>query len=304
MRYTLTSLAFLLLWTLCPILCQAQELDAVIEINSQKIEGTNKSVFETLKKSLTEFVNDRRWTEISYKQKERIKCTFTIIVNKYTESNGLFECECYVQSTRPVFNAAYTTNILQYRDKDFNFRYQEFDQLNYDDEHINNTLTALMAFYCYMIIGLDMDAMSPMGGTELLQKCVKIANDAQSFDVSGWKAFDDAANRFGIANDWALEALAPLRTLQYEYHRKGLDQMAENADEARNTITASILKNLRDAWANKPLGKLPLFWTETKRDEIVGIYKGKGGSEEKQELYKLLNDINASQNNYWKEIKN
>lgn len=281
----------------------AQELNATIELNTQKIEGTNKSVFDNLKTTLTSFINERQWTEYTYQNNEKIRCSFNIIVNKYTESNGMFECECYIQCTRPVFNTAYTSTTLQIHDKKFNFRFQEFDQLNYDDEHITNSLTALVAYYCYLIIATDMDTMSPMGGTEFLQKAMNIVNNAQSLDATGWKAFEDATNRFGIINDWVSESMNPLRQLQYDYHRKGLDMMAEKPDEARKAITTSILTNLKAANGNKPLSKLPLLWTETKRDELVGIYKGQGSQSEKQDIYNLLVKLNAAQSSYWKELQ-
>lgn len=297
----IVHLIFSLIFLSCNITF-AQELNATVEINTQKIEGTNKSVFENLKTTLTEFINDRQWTSLTVLPQERIKCSFTIIVNKYTEANGLFECEAYIQSSRPVFNAAYTTTTFQHRDKKFNFNFQEFDQLNYDDEHINNSLTALIAYYCYMIIGIDMDTMSPLGGKELLQKAMHIADNAQNMDVTGWKALEDLTNRYGIINDLVSEGMTPLRQLQYEYHRNGLDQMAEKTEESRNTILAAIVKQLQQAHSNKPLSKLPQYWTETKRDELVGIFKGQGTQKQKQGLYDLLVKLNASQSTFWKDI--
>lgn len=280
----------------------AQELNATVDINTQKIEGTNKSIFENLKKTLTEFINDRQWTDYTYQPNERIKCSFNIIVNKYTEANGLFECEAYVQSTRPVYNSAYTTTAFQQHDKKFNFNFQEFDQLNFDDEHITNTLTALIAYYCYMIIGVDMDTMAPLGGKELLQKAMNIADNAQNMEVAGWKALEDLSNRYGIINDLISEGMIPLRQLQYDYYRKGLDQMAANPESARNTILETVVKQLRTAHSNKPLSKLPQYWTETKRDELVGIFRGQGTQQEKQKLHELLVTINAAQSTFWKDI--
>ena len=280
----------------------AQELNATVEINTQKIEGTNKSIFENLKTTLTEFINDRQWTEYQFKPNERIKCSFTIIVNKYTEVNSLFECEAYIQSTRPVFNSAYTTTSFQLHDKKFYFNFQEFDLLNYDDEHITNTLTALIAYYCYLIIGVDMDTMSPLGGKDLLQKAMNIADNAQNMEVAGWKALEDLSNRYGIINDLVSEGMAPLRQLQYDYYRKGLDQMATDPENSRNVILETIVKNLYSAHNNKPLSKLPQYWTEAKRDELVGIFKGQGTQQQKQKLYDLLVSLNAAQSTFWKDI--
>ena len=288
---------------LCPAVwgARAQELNATIEINTQKIQGTNKSVFDNLKQTLMSFVNERRWTNQVYQPMERIKCSFTIIVNKYNSSTGLFECECYVQSSRPVFNASYTSSTWQIHDKKFDFTFHEFDQLNFDDEHVTDNLTALFAYYCYLIIGIDMDTMSPLGGTALLQKAMNIANSAQSLEATGWKAFDDASNRFGIINDLTNEALQPFRQLQYEYHRKGLDQMATDPEGGRAAITKSI-QLLNKAYQNKSLSSLPRLFCEYKRDELVGIYKGHETSQTKQPVYDILVKINAAQNNYWKDL--
>lgn len=280
-----------------------QELNATIDINTQKISGTNKNIFENLKKTLTEFVNEHSWTNQKYAQNEKIKCSFSIIVNKYTESTGHFECDAYIQSVRPVFNTSYSTTTLSMHDKKFDFDFHEFDQLNYNDEQIENNLTALFAYYCYLITGIDMDTMAPMGGTDILQKAMNVANNAQSLNTTGWKAFDDVSNRFGIINDYIAEAMLPLRQLQYIYHRKGLDQMSENVEAARDTISAALTL-LQKAYTNKPLSTLPLLFTEYKREELVGIFKGQGTSQQKQPIYDILIKLNAAQSSYWKELLN
>lgn len=299
MRYRVVLL-FLLLFVSMGI--NAQELNATVEINSTKIEGTNKSVFDDLKKTLTDFINSRKWTEYEFKNQEKIKCAFTIIVNKYDKNTGRFECECYVQSSRPVYNASYTTTTWQQKDSKFNFEYHEFDKLNYDDEHVENNLTAMIAYYCYLIIGIDLDTMAPKGGTDLLHKAMSLTTNAQALGDAGWKAFAEVGNRFGIINDLVNEAYAPFRQCLYDYHRKGLDQMAENPEEGRKAITEA-LKLLGEAYQNRSISAIPNLFTEFKRDEIVGIYKGQGTSQDKQSIYDILIKINASQNNFWKEMR-
>lgn len=282
---------------------RAQELNATVEINTQKYSGTNTSVFENLKKTMTEFLNGQRWTELKIKQSERIKCSFNLILNKYDETTGLFECDCYIQASRPVFNAAYTTNTWTQHDNNFSFSFKEFDQLNFNEQQIDNPLTALLAYYSFLIIGIDMDTMSPLGGTDVLQRAMTLANNAQSLSVKGWKAFDDSNNRFGIINDYVAEAMKPFRQMQYDYHRKGLDQMAENAETGRKAIIES-LKLLKQAATDKPLSQLPKLFSEYKRDELVGIFKGQGTSSEKQSTYDILVSVNASQLSYWKQLLN
>lgn len=279
----------------------AQELNATVNLNTQQIEGTKTSVFESLRNVMMQFLNDRSWTGQQYAPKERIRCTFSINVSKFSEESGLFTCEAYIQSTRPVFNSSYMSPTLSLRDKDFNFEFHEYDQLEFRDDQIDNALTALMAYYAYLIIGIDLDTMSPLGGTDVLQKALAVANNAQSLNFKGWKAFDDVKNRFGIVNDYLDGSMEPFRQLQYMYHRKGLDQMATNSDEARNAITESM-KLLKTARSNKSLSSLPQLFSEYKRDELVGIYSGKETSAKKQELYDFLVKLNASQSSYWKKM--
>ena len=279
----------------------AQELNATVEINTEHVQGTNKSVFDNLKASLTQFINERHWTGAQYELNERIKCSFNIIVNKYNESNGLMTCEAYIQSSRPVFNSSYITTTLSIHDTDFNFEFQEFDQLEFRDDQVDNNLTALIAYYAYLIIGIDMDTMSPEGGTDVLEKAVVLVNNAQNLNAKGWKAFDKDNNRYGIINDYMAEALKPFRQLQYDYHRKGLDNMAKGPDQAREEITASM-DQLEKAYFAKTRSALPKLFTEYKRDELVGIYQGKETTAKKQKMGDLLKKINASQSAYWKKM--
>lgn len=294
-------LIFPLVFVLLSLTSQAQELDATIDINTQRIQGTNKSAFDNLKTTLTQFVNDHHWTDMQFAENERIKCTFSIICNKYNPDTGLMTCEAYIQSTRPVFNSSYTTTTLSIHDKNFNFDFQEFDQLEFRDDQVEQNLTALFAFYAYLIIGIDMDTMAPEGGTEILQKALDVANNAQNINTKGWKAFDDNTNRFAVINDYLDGTMKPFRQMQYDYHRKGLDAMTSNKEQARQAITESLTL-LKTAYTNKSRSTLPRLFTEYKRDELVGIYNKQETSAKKQEIYDNLIKINASQSAYWKKI--
>jgi hypothetical protein len=161
----------------------------------------------------------------------------------------------------------------------------------------------LFAYYAYLIIGLDLDSFSPMGGTDILQRCMNLVNNAQDLGFPGWKSFEDSRNRFAIINDYLDESMKPLRQLQYDYYRKGLDEMANNAERGRTEISDAIVKNLKEAHDNKPLSLLPQIWTDFKKDELVNIYKGKGTQKEKERIFDLLMSINASQNSAWENIK-
>ena len=296
--------ALLLLLPLMSISLCAQELDAKVTVNAQKIEGTNTAVFEALQEALKEFINTRQWTNLQFRPNERISCSFSITIEKYDDATGDATASLMVQSSRPVYNSAYTTTVFSTNDPNFSFNYREFDQLEFNADVIDKDLTALIAYYAYLIIGMDLDTMAPLGGTDVLETAKTIVTNAQSLLLSakGWKAFSDEKNRFAIIHDYLDNGMKEYREFQYKYYREGLDIMAENADRGRAAITEAfdLLKAARE---NKPMSRLPELFTEYKRDEIVNIYVGKATAKEKEELYELLSRINASQNTYWRKIQ-
>ena len=281
----------------------AQELMAKVTINHNQIQGTDASVFENLQQTLEQFINDRQWTNLQFQKNERIVCNFNITVTKYDAASNLFTCTALIQANRPVFNASYTTTLYNNKDGDFNFEFAQFDQLNFNEEQIDNQLPALIAYYAYLIIGLDLDSFSPMGGEDILQRCLNLVNNAQNLNFTGWKAFDNDRNRFAFINDYMEGAMKPFRQLQYDYYRSGLDEMATNAERGRTNITTTIENNLKKVHEDKPLSLLPQIWTDYKKDELSNIYKGKGTQKEKQSVYEILFAINASQSNAWDKIK-
>lgn len=282
---------------------KAQELQAKITINHSKVQGTDASVFDNLQQTLEQFVNERQWTALQFQENERISCNFNITVNKYVKEENTFQCTALIQANRPVYNASYTTTLYNNTDKQFDFQFVQFDQLNYNEEVIDNQLVALFAYYAYLIIGLDLDSFSPLGGTDVLQRCMNLVNNAQDLGFHGWKSFEDSRNRFAIINDYLDEAMKPLRQLQYDYYRTGLDEMAQNAERGRTSITTALETHLKKAHHDKPLSLLPQIWTDYKKDELANIYKGKGTQKEKESVYELLFGINASQSNTWDKIK-
>lgn len=281
---------------------RAQELEAKVNVNHQKINQSSTAVFDDLQQQLTEFINTRQWTNMQFRKNERIRCTFNIIVNKYNESDNSFECTLSVQSVRPVYNSAYTTTAFSIQDPSFNFRFQQYDKLEFRPDVIDNELTALIAYYSYLIIGIDNDTMSPLGGTDALTVAQSIVNNAQSFPSKGWKAFDDSKNRYAIINDMLDSGMEPFRRMQYKYYRDGLDIMAENADRGRAAITEAI-GLLQKSHENKSLSSLPQVFTDIKADEMVNIYKGKGTTAEKEKIVEILSNINASKNSSWRQMK-
>ena len=299
MRLLLTVIC-LTVMSVCAI---GQELQAKVTINHSQIQGTDASVFDNLQQTLEQFINDKQWTALQFQKNERIVCNFNITVTKYDQSSNLFTCTALIQANRPVYNSAYTSTLYNNQDGEFNFEFAQFDQLNFNEEMVDNQLTALIAYYAYLIIGLDLDSFSPMGGEDVLQRCLNLVNNAQNLNYTGWKAFDNDRNRFAIINDYMDGAMQPFRQLQYDYYRTGLDEMANNADRGRTNITTAIQTHLKKVHEDKPLSMLPQIWTDYKKDELGNIYKGKGTQKEKESVYEILFSINASQNTYWEKIK-
>lgn len=299
------SPVFLVGGLLCcsPSAISAQELQAKITINHAQISGTEKGVFDNLQQTLQQFVNNRQWTHLQFQKNERIICNFNITVTKYDRDQNLFTCKALIQANRPVFNSAYTSTLYNNVDDNFTFRFAEYDQLEFNEQQIDNQLTALFAYYAYLIIGIDLDSFAPKGGEDILQRCMNLTNNAQNLDYPGWKAFSDDRNRYAIISDYLDGALEPFRQLQYDYYRKGLDEMANNAERGRTEITSALETGLKKAKENRPLSLLPQIWTDFKKDELANIYRGKGTQKEKESIYELLFSINPSQNKYWDLVK-
>ena len=282
---------------------RAQELQVKVNINHSQISGTDISVFENLQQTIEHFINERQWTPLQFQKQERIQCSLNITVLRYNRDDNHFECTALIQANRPVYNSSYTTTLYNNKDDNFHFVFSQFDQLNFNDENVDQPLTALLAYYAYLIIGLNLDSFAPMGGTDILQRCMYLVNNAQELGYPGWKSFEDSRNRFAIINDYLDESMRPFRQLQYNYYRKGLDEMSNNAERGRTEISEALENDLQTAHENKPLSLLPQIWTDIKRDELVNIYKGKGTQKEKERIYNLLISLNASQSNAWENIK-
>ena len=283
----------LLLLLLLPVTASAdgEELDANVKLNSSKIQGTNTEVFELLENALVEFINNRKWTSVTYEEEERIACNFTFVVNSYS-NDGSFDCSLMVQAARPVYGSSYLSTLFKYEDKSVKFKYLPYDRLEFVEDNLDNNLTAVVAFYVYMIIGVDMDSMGELGGSEWLNKAQAIANNAQNLGDAGWRAGIGSNNRYSIIDDYMNGAMEPVRKLMYKYHRQGLDTMYRNAANGRKVIT-ECFDLLKKAYEDRPRAYFTGLFTEYKIDEIVNIYS-KCTPEEKKTVVDILLDINPS----------
>lgn len=281
---------------------KAQELKANVSINYTQVENTKTDVFDKLKTTIEEFLNNHKWTEIEFRENEKIQCNFNITVNTYSPTDNTFKCSLLMSSNRPVYNSSYNTVTYAVNDGEFVFTFNEFDQLEFQPEQINNNLVALLSYYAYMIIGMDMDTMSPLGGTSYFNIAEDIVTAGASLDFPGWKAFSDNGNRFGLLNDYIDGSMESLRQFNYLYHRKGLDKMYENTDSARAVITEG-LDLLLQAHKAKNMNRVAQLFTEYKREELISIFAGKGTTDEKNKAYDILFAIDASQEQNWEKIK-
>ena len=279
----------------------AQELNCKFTVNYSQIQGTSTQVFTTLENALMEFINTRRWTQAQYEVNERIRCSMNLTVKEYNEADGRWKCELIVQSTRPVWQSGYQTVVCSFKDTDVAFNYREFDPLQLRDNVIDSNLTAVIAYYAYMIIGLDMDTMAPQGGTEVFRAAEDIVTAAQNLGETGWKAFDSSRNRYALVSDYLEDGMTPLRKLMYGYHRTGMDELSVNVTRARAVIT-SMLSGLKEAQQNKPMSALPGLFTEIKKDELINLYS-RAAMKEKEEIYELLSSVNPSLTTEWEKIK-
>lgn len=297
------ALLCLFMLLLLPLHSFSQELRARVTINHSQVQATDVSVFESLQRSLEQFINTQEWTSLKFQWHERIVCNFNITVTQYDVETGMFTCKALIQANRPVYNSSYTSVLYNNTDGDFNFNFSQFDQLAFSTETIDNQLTALIAYYAYLLIGINLDSFSMLGGEDVLQQCMTLVNNAQNLSFTGWKSFENDRNRFAIINDYIDGGMLPFRELQYRYYRDGLDEMASNVNRGRDNVTSALEECLQKSKENKPLSMLPQIWTDFKRDELVSIYHGKSTPKEKEKVYELLFRINASQSESWNKIK-
>lgn len=299
------SLRYILVFLLVALIhgVQAQELKCNVTINSDQVEGSNKSVFNTLQQSIQEFVNNSQWTNMTFQDKERIECNMLIVVKQVQDN--MYVCEFTCQSRRPVYGTTYTTPILNFKDNNFIFTYQEFDRLDFQQHTFTSNLTALIAYYCYLIIGHDMDSFSRFGGTPYFQICENIVNAAQSAslesnEMSGWKAFDSNRNRYALINNLMDEAFKDYRQYFYEYHRYGLDEMINNVANSRARIAAGI-EVLQKANRARPATYVINAFLDAKADEYVNIFQ-EGSEDERTKVYEALVSIDPTRQSTYEAI--
>ena len=277
----------------------AQELNCTVEVNADQIQNSSKEVFETLEQAIAEYVNTNKWTNAQFAVNEKIECRMYFTIKTYDSDK--FTGDLQVQSLRPVYNSSYTTTVLNFRDTNIEFTYIENEPLVYSELTMESNLTAIINFYCFMIIAMDFDTFSPEGGTPYYESAANIVRLAQSSGEAGWKAFEDNKNRSAVLSAYTDNATRGMRSILYNYHRLGLDQMAVSVDKGRATVT-QCLEELKKVYDAAPMRVCLSIFRDSKLDELVNIYS-EAGTTEKNKVYELLYPLYPTEGTKLNKIK-
>lgn len=277
----------------------AQELRCQVEVNSQSIEGTNKSVFESLKQAINDYMNENKFSNATFSPSEKIECRLFFTIKEY--DGDRMKGDLQVQLSRPVYNSTYTTTVLNFKDNRIEFDYKEGDPLVYNETTQQNNLTSILDYYAYLFLALDFDTFSPEGGQAYFDKAASVVQAAQSTGEIGWKTFEDTKNRAAVLSSYTDPSTSSIRKLLYSYHRRGLDEMVTSPDKGRATITES-LKDLKTVYSNAPMSVALSIFRDSKLDELVNVYS-KAPSNEREEVYEILEPIYPTDRERLEKIK-
>ena len=279
----------------------SQELLCNVQVNASQIQTSDRKIFQTLQTSIYEFLNNTQWTNTQIQSEERIECTFLISITERV-SNDEFKATLQVQSTRPIYGTSYKSTMFNYNDKNFRFKYLEYQSLEFSETtHLSN-LTSVLAFYVNIILGLDFASFSDQGGMEYFVKAQNIVNNCQNAPEIGWKAFENDKNRYWIANDFLDSRYGNIHDIFYRYHRLGMDKLFEEADDARFEITES-LEEIRKIYRENPSAFVLKLFFDAKAEEISKIYS-EAYPNEQARIIKTLVEVDPSNSSLYQSITN
>lgn len=277
----------------------AQELNCTVEINTDQIQGSNKSVFETLQTAINDYMNTTHFSNAQFAANEKIDCRMFFTMKEYTD--GKMVGDLQIQSSRPVYNSSYTTTLINFKDTKIEFDYQEGEPLIFSENAMESQLTAILNFYAYLILAVDFDSFSPRGGQPFFDRLALIVQMAQSTSETGWKAFEDTKNRSAVLSSFTDQSTQGIRDLMYEYHRTGLDEMSVSPDKGRAKIT-STLENIAKIYSAQPMSVALSMFKDAKLDELVNIYS-KAPQNERESVYEMLSGIYPTESKRIEQIK-
>lgn len=297
MRKVLAILSFVLAATAT----FGQELNCSVSVNASQIQSSDRGIVKDLENAIEQFMNTRKWTNDTFRDHEKIVCN--ILITAKMPSIGNFSASVQVQSARPVFNSNYTSLLFNFADREWEFQYVESQPLEYNDNTFTSNLTSMLAFYAYLIIGLDYDSFSELGGTPYFQRAMTVVNNAQQSGFPGWQPIGSNRNRYWIAENLNNGQMTDLRKAIYQYHRHGLDLFESNPDQARQTILNSLkdVKKVRDI---NPNAILVVSFFDAKGKELADIFSD-GNIQVRRQAYDIITAIDPSnRSNYEKIIAN
>lgn len=283
---------FLFLWLGINTI-SAQELRCNISVSSQKIQSSNRELFTNMQRDMYEFLNNKRWSGNVFAYDERVECSIQITLDEQGGSDQ-FKGPLQVRVSRPVFNSSYSSVLLNFKDNDVDFTYREFEPLEYNENGQNSNLVSLLAFYANIILGLDYDSFSLMGGNEFYNRAENIVARCQNAREAGWKSFESRRNRYWLINNLQDRSYAPVRECIYKYHRIGLDAMSDNVTDGRLAVLEA-LELLQRAHRIKPNSYIMQVFFDAKSDEVVNIFKP-AFADERKRVYNIVSEINPANN--------
>jgi hypothetical protein len=283
------------------LMASAQELSFTVNINANQVQTSDRNVFKDMKNSFEQFLNGRKWTSDSYKNHERIKCSMLITITKMPEI-GNFSASVQVQSARPIFNSNYSSLLLNFADRDWEFEYIESQPLEFNDNTYTTNLTSMLALYAYIVIGLDYDSFSELGGTPYFQKALNVVNNAQQSNRSGWLALQNNRNRYWLVENLNNPQMTDIRKAIYSYHRLAMDTFEKTPDQSREIILKSLrdIKKVRDI---NPGAVLVVSFFDAKAKEVTNIFS-QGNIQVRRQAYDILVAIDPSNRIYDKIVQN
>ena len=276
----------------------AQELQAVVTVNTQQVNLSNRSAFKTLEKALAEFINQTRWTTLKVQDNERIRCNFTLVINKFEGTH--YDATLLVQASRPVYNTAYQSPTVNLQDKEVSFDYQEYTPLAFNESAFESNLTSVIAYYAYLIIGYDAASFAEMGGEPYFEKAKNVVTQAQSSSYSGWRD-DGKANRWQLTNELLSENYRNYHKAWYTYHRLGLDTMSIDEKAAKGVIQSAVV-SLEQIPSLRLTSYAMNLFCNAKTDELVSLFSG-GAILDSKPLKEALMKLAPNQVTKWNEIK-
>jgi hypothetical protein len=296
----LRYISLILILSVWSLTSSSQELLVNVSVDSRQIQGTDKNVFESMRRAIYEFMNNRRWTNFQFEVDEKIEGSMLLVIEERNMGTNEYSGRMTISLRRPVFNSSYTTVLFNYVDRDIKFKYIENQPLDFDQNNYTSELTSLLAFYANILIGMDFDSFTLNGGTPYFEVAQNVVNAAQNSMYTGWKSFDSQRNRFWLAENLMNSTYQPIHQFMYEYHLKGLDRMHEDADEGRKTIKQT-LEYLRRVHNDRPGLFILQIILEAKREEIVNVFS-EGSASEKNQAAETMIEIDPSNTSQYRRI--